>query len=555
MFKTKITFILTFIFIVLVGISDKVLANVSYNLNITLYPSQRMLEGYEEITFVNESGKTLNELYFNLGLNNSYDTRMKINEVIVSEKVLTGNYYQYEYLEKLVEDRSVYKISLPSPLEEGESIIIKIKFELGNLTKTNDLIFLDDSIQDLQRSSWYPRLIFFSNGNWQKKDFFSADYDVVLTVPNEENPVTSSLALDTEKLRNGQKKISYKSKNARGFAIVTSSLLISDNNAFVNGIFVRNYFKANKNPGLRKMIIPFVQDIISFYSKKFGFYPEKNLLIIPGNKYQDEGYANSNMIVVHDTPDYEKITKEKEEKLRWILAYNIAKQYFGYYLSESGEYPRWITSGASLYLAYDYFREKNLPYPKYKELTEEYISAGKAGFNTKIWQPVNTLSRFDFDWERIIEKGKSSQVFKMLENITGKKVLYDTLGELLERYPNGFVNNAIFQELIEFNSGKDLSWFFNQWIREDKNIDYAIASIKQAKTVNGKYQAKIIVRRYGDAVMPVSIAVSLKDGTKVFQVWEGNKTEAELTFEYNFPVTSAHLDPAGILPDIDSQNN
>ncbi|MFN4151904.1 MAG: hypothetical protein ACK4IX_13270, partial [Candidatus Sericytochromatia bacterium] len=140
------------------------------------------------------------------------------------------------------------------------------------------------------------------------------------------------------------------------------------------------------------------------------------------------------------------------------------------------------------------------------------------------------------------------------ETSLGRKYLQDTLKDILTKYQNDTVETGNFKVILETNTSKDLEKFFDQWIRENNRLDYAISKIKQEKK-DDNYQVKLYLKRLGRAVMPVSIAITLKSGAKVFQTWDGQMNEAELTFEYKERVKSVTLDPSNTLPDIDTENN
>src|SRR5205814_126870 len=127
-----------------------------------------------------------------------------------------------------------------------------------------------------------------------------------------------------------------------------------------NGIIIKNFFKNNKSSKWNKTIMEITKDVFSFYIKKFGSYPYRQLSILPGNNFNKGGYADNNLIVLHETLESFKNPQDAENYLRWYISYLIGQQYFGYNIGESGEFPRWVTSGISLHLASAYLKDKNI---------------------------------------------------------------------------------------------------------------------------------------------------------------------------------------------------
>lgn len=550
--------ILMFIFIILFLFNNnKVFANTNdYKIDLKVQSRQRHLIGNEEITIFNNSKEDLDKIYLYLGLNNSYDTRIDINEVTNLEGVvLPSGFYKYKYLGKEIEDKTVYQVTLANKLLPNESIILKIRFEVNNIAKINNITFLDDNINNLTISAWYPRIINFENGIWQKKDFIASDYQVTVTTDDDEFSLSSGIEINSEKLKStGDKRITYKMNNTRAFSLLISDYISSDSEKLAEGLNLKVYYKNNKAYKFNKNIIDSAKEIISFYYKKLGMYPYKQINILPNNSAIKPAYANNNFIILNE--NYEKYDsfKEFESKLKWDLAYTLAQQYFGYYVGESSLYPKWITSGASLYMANSYIKEKNIANDNFNKYIKQYINAAKTGFNTKVLQEVDNIKNTDFDWENTIEKGKAAQIFKLLEYRLGRKVLNDSLKDILVKHANSFINTDNFENILEEKSSKKLDNFFEQLVKDNKRLDYAITKITQTK-IGSKYQIKLYVKRIGKIIMPVSIGINFKNGNKVFQIWDGEKSEEELTYEYNEPVKSAQIDPAESLPDIDLSNN
>lgn len=528
----------------------------NYKLDVTLNSQQRSVQGTNDITYYNNSKENIDKIYLLLGLNNSYDTEMKVTEVTDNAgTVLPSGNYRYRYLGREIEDKSIYQVNLPNTIPPGESFNLKVKFNVSNLTKINNVLFLDDSLNNDHSGSWYPKIINFSNGYWQKRDFPKSNYEVDINSQAEDIVVTSGIELGTDnRVSKLNKKTSYKLNDVRSFAVALSSALISETDQTKEGTIIKSYYRNNSSSVWNKIVIENAKEIVSYYNKKFGSYPYKQISIVPGDTYSKGAYSNTNMVILHDSLEKSKNKNDAANNLNWYLAYTIAQQYFGHLVSESGEYPHWITEGASLHLASTYLKEKNGKLNNYNDYLRKYLEASKANFNTKVLQPVDELEKVDFDWKTVIEKGKSAQIFKMLEAMAGRKVIQDSLKDLVTNNQTDFINTDKFENTVEKFYSKPLDSFFQQWVEENKKLDYSISSVKQEK-IGNRYKIQLGVKRISKAVMPVSIAFTLKNGSKVFQVWDGSTSESTLIYEFNDPVKSVELDPASTLPDVDRSNN
>lgn len=66
-----------------------------------------------------------------------------------------------------------------------------------------------------------------------------------------------------------------------------------------------------------------------------------------------------------------------------------------------------------------------------------------------------------------------------------------------------------FQKIIEKQSGIELDWYFDFWVKTTKSIDYAITQVYASA---GK--TNIHLQRIGEMPMPVDVKVTMLDGTE-----------------------------------------
>jgi hypothetical protein len=72
----------------------------------------------------------------------------------------------------------------------------------------------------------------------------------------------------------------------------------------------------------------------------------------------------------------------------------------------------------------------------------------------------------------------------------------------------------------------------------------------------GQYRTRLIVRRYGEAIFPVDVAVTFKNGDRVTERWEGTDRWKLYTYDRPSAVLSAQVDPNHVLLlDVNYTNN
>lgn len=151
---------------------------------------------------------------------------------------------------------------------------------------------------------------------------------------------------------------------------------------------------------------------------------------------------------------------------------------------------------------------------------------------------------------------------------------YYSCWKLRHPYPEDFI------AVMENVSGRQLDWFFDQWLHTERVVDYAIDGVEGAwiETPSGErgYEARVTIERKGDLFMPVDLDLLLEDGStfrahipvdrgakmepgrKVLPVWDGwgsvRKTYTAQLLLPSKPV-EAHIDGGGNLADIDGRDN
>jgi len=120
----------------------------------------------------------------------------------------------------------------------------------------------------------------------------------------------------------------------------------------------------------------------------------------------------------------------------------------------------------------------------------------------------------------------------------------------LHPYPYDFWNT------FEDVSGRDLDWFWTSWYYTTWTMDQAVASVEP--TAGGG--ARIVVEDLGNAPMPARMRITRADGSTLerevpVETWLRGATRATVTVPAGPAVTRVQLDPEGVFPDADREND
>ncbi len=105
---------------------------------------------------------------------------------------------------------------------------------------------------------------------------------------------------------------------------------------------------------------------------------------------------------------------------------------------------------------------------------------------------------------------KGSLVFWMLRGMVGRPVMAEILRTFYDRYRFRHVDQHAFQSVAEEVSGRDLDWFFGQWLHANGVCDYAVEDVRPRRDAGG-WVTEVDVARKGTMRMPVPVRLSVGD--------------------------------------------
>lgn len=120
---------------------------------------------------------------------------------------------------------------------------------------------------------------------------------------------------------------------------------------------------------------------------------------------------------------------------------------------------------------------------------------------------------------------------------------------LLEEYGGQRLGGADFERIATEESGEDLTWFFEQWVRSNRFLAYEVTD-KGCVPRAGEFECTIRVERTGTLEMPVPVTVIFEDGSSQTATTDRVPAISELTFRSRSALTEATLDPRGDLAQI-----
>jgi len=356
------------------------------------------------------------------------------------------------------------------------------------------------------------------------------DYEVRLAVPEGYAVATSG--------RYDPAASVYKAQGIRAFGLFAGKgYEIAEADA--GDVHVRAVFTKAGRP-CAELLVKTAVDVIGFYRERFGLYPHRSLAIVPGMEYPAGGYPVATaMVVIHGE---EQMGKKPEEHFRWITAHEIGHMYWGdYVLAQGADSLNWLMIGLGLHADREYRRARGIAGPV-GNLAVNYMGGMRDGVDTTMDLTDEQEEMVEFDYNNIVEHGKSSAMMDALESTIGREAFDQAYKRALGEYHGRRMGAREFERLCEQECGEDLGWFFESWTRSNQYTLYRLGKPESARTAEG-WRTEVEVASIGTRTARVPVAARFEDGTEQTQRTDRLAAETRLVFESKAALKEVILDP------------
>ena len=152
----------------------------------------------------------------------------------------------------------------------------------------------------------------------------------------------------------------------------------------------------------------------------------------------------------------------------------------------------------------------------------------------------------------VFYRTKAMYVWWMLREIVGERALLDSLAQY---DPAADKEPSYIQKLLEQNSHKDLEWFFDNWVYQDRGLPEFTASNGFARqSLQGIYLVSASIENKGGAAAEVPVIVHTENGDVVTRVRVVAHTQTAARVEVNSRPIEVTVND-GSVPEIDRTDN
>ncbi len=610
----------------------------NYKMDIVLDTDKKSLSGEEVLTWLNDSYYYADELYFHLYFNafkNNKSTYMKESNTVLEEdidpvelgycdiismKVLMNDYMEEMDITANIEfvqpdddnkdDQTVIRVKLPNPVPPGKEIQLIIDFK----TKIPKTIRRAGYYQDYYfLAQWFPKLGVFQDGEWNchqyhhRSEFFAdyGIYDVNITIPSDY--VVGATGDKRTVIENGNGTITYNfyQESVHDFAWTASKDYIetiekyslpSGKNLEITLLLMKEH------SGQADRYLKATKYAVKYYSEWYGDYPYSTVTVVDpayrsgagGMEYptfftggtrwiaSPEGVYRPEGVTVHEFGHgyFYGIIGNNEFEDAWLdegfnsfaessvmeTAYgpnHLEVRYFGF---------PWMFKGVK-------YEQRFNGLQGYRRLATNDIMQRNA------WEYMNSTSYV------INAYDKPELMLRTLQNYLGKEVFGEIMKTYCKRWWYKHPKPEDFFRVVNEISGKDMTWFFDQFVYGSDVLDYSIEKISSEEeseqigiftkwgrdyvpeeteaesdtVINTEdekeekdkiYESEVLVRRLGGAKMPVEIQIKFDNGETINEAWDGQYRWKKFVYKKTAKIESAVVDPEHkYILDINYTNN
>lgn len=262
-------------------------------------------------------------------------------------------------------------------------------------------------------------------------------------------------------------------------------------------------------------------EMVRVFTRLVAPYPYRKLALVQSSTRYG-GMENSSAIFFPEAPLADGTLGET------IVAHEIAHQWFGDGVTESRWTHLWLSEGFATYFAALFYEAADGPAEFREEmarLEDGYLGSDAVGRPVLRERPEDLTELLDAN-----NYQKGAWVLHMLRATVGDSAFFDGLRRYYLRHRNGTALTADLRRAVEDASGRELGWFFDQWLRRPGH-----PRLRAGTGWDGGALELVLLQtqEWPPYRLSVPIVVELPDGRSVRRtVWTSSRAD---TFRISLP--------------------
>ncbi|MGH7481289.1 MAG: M1 family metallopeptidase [Longimicrobiales bacterium] len=564
--------------------------DVAYRIEAVLDEDAEVLRGRARLTYTNRAPARLDTLFLHQHLNafrpNSAWARRDLEFGERRFQDLGPREHAFERLLSVsvdgrpvrpvyphAPDSTVFALPLATPLEPDMTAVVEFDW----LARPSTLPRRQGRRgRHYDFAQWYPRIAVYDRGGWQEHvllpqgEFYGefARYDVTLDVAGDqvigatgvpvhgdpgwqdasagtgpvllardaygEPPPVPALGLLDDGIAPGRKRVRWLARDVHHFAWSTAPDYIYEGGRYAGGtdgeVLLHVLYQPGDTAWDEGVALERMRSALAFLEDVLGPYPYPQVT----NLHRIEGGGTEfPMLVMNGSAS------------QGLIMHELAHIYVHGILANNEWAEAWLDEGFASFLTSWFYEERGEG--SWAEALDELAARERAGAT----QPVGLEAAdfVDYATYGAMSYSKGSTFLYMLRELLGEDVFRQGLRRYYETHRFQHVTEADLRAALEAVSGRELDWFFRQWLHTTDRLDYGIGDVATQRTGAG-WETTVEVIRLGEAWMPVTLRV----GTESLRL-TGRERVQHVTVRTPTRPEAVTLDPASLILDFDPSND
>ena len=466
-----------------------------------------------------------------------------------------------------VPDQALLHVRLSRPYNAAERFQVSIAFatrlpQAKNWGHYRGTVALD--------GRWYPMLVPSRQGAWVwgMQAFVHAHYRLRLTTAADQQAV-ASVPWTSSAQQHGQQTLAGSAGPLYHLGLSLSTRWHSASD-LAHAPPLRVVVPAGDAAGAAHLL-RLLQPILAFYRQQWTLPLRAPLFTLVVHErdlsWPFSAVADNMLFLSRDMAQVPDLAHKLPE---YFMARGVARQWWGLHRAHNPRTEHWVGEGLATYMAMRWLEHTYGPGRTFIAWKGSWLP------NLSFWEQHIELPYRELVASRLDQRLTTAQ--DETPDRQGLRRLYDKKGALIYAMLHDLLGEPAWQHFLhlllaaespitaedvrhaaEAASGRDLRWFFQQWVRERVWLDYAVGQVETSPhtDVQGRpvYSHRVTIRRLGEAIMPVTVRFVASDGSVYDTALDGTAPTAVVTWQSTAPLSDVHLDPAHKLPDVQRLNN
>jgi hypothetical protein len=588
--------------------------SANYEIDVRLDHATRMLTGRETIRWRNLSSSPATQLQFHLYWNAWRDLEstfmrerrlaagftpprpdawgsVEVKRIGVAGMDLTAQQRFLAPDDGNAADRTVMAVPLPVAVQSNQEIEIEVEWT-ANIPRpfartgyVGNFYFI---------AQWFPKLGVLENNGWNTHQFHAATefysdygvYDVRMTVPAGFVVGASGQQMTRAVNRDGTETYRYVGEDIHDFAWTTSPDYLQSERMFEHPSLPPVRMRLLLQPehaGQESRHFDATAAALKYYGEFFGAYPYPYITIVDpayqsgagGMEYPTLFTAGARWLAPRQVAVPERVTIHEAGHQWW------------YGIVGSNEFEHaWMDEGLNTFSEARTMEAAAFPNSLVLRFFNGFVPWVIDDIRLVRHTDLNRLTGYRDNAEAdtqstptyrywpatatFISYNKTALWLHTLERQLGWPVLQKVMSTYWQRWRFRHPQPDDFFAVVNEVTGDDMTWFFDEAYRSSNVFDYGVqeftsrlkpAPPNAAGPANGAaatpaYRTVVVARRFGEALHPVDVVTTFRNGEKATERWDGRERRAIYTYDRESQAVSVQVDPERVLLlDVNYTNN